>query len=239
MTIPRTSEELIEILQDIQDYLVPLLDTYEQAMYQYIFRHTILEGKDVAVIGMKTANIGLGKSKAGSLPSETQKAKKLRALEEKGCVSVVSRSHKGTEIKILLPKEISGVVPSNLQLEDDIDIDSLDFYYGRKYVEELLNREEHKCFYTLQKITKENCVLDHVIPQAKGGTNSYKNVVATSFDANSLKNDKDVNDFAREIYRMGLISLEEMQNLLNRIELLQSGKLVPEVAFNKQKQADA
>ena len=54
-----------------------------------------------------------------------------------------------------------------------------------------------------------------------------------------LKNDKDVNDFAREIYRMGLISLEEMQSLLNRIELLQSGKLVPEVAFNKQKQADA
>lgn len=143
------------------------------------------------------------------------------------------RSHKGTEVKINLPKEIAGVVPSEIDLDEDIDIDTIDFYEGRKYADELLRKESHKCFYTLQRLTKENCVLDHVIPQAKGGSNSYRNIVAASFDANSLKKDKDANEFAREIYRMGLINLDEMQGLLQRIELLQSGKLIPEIAFNK------
>lgn len=157
MTIPKTTEEPIEALRDIQDHLAPLMDTYEQAMYQYIyiFRHTILEGKDTAIISIRTANIGLGKSKAGSLPSEAQKAKKFRALEEKGYINIVSRSYKGTEVKINLPKEIAGVVPSEIHLDEDIDIDTIDFYEGRKYVDELLKRESHKCFYTLQRITKD------------------------------------------------------------------------------------
>jgi len=71
---------LVQTLIDIQDHLVPILDTYEQALYHYILRHTLLVGKATAVISVKTANIGLGKSKAGSLPSESQKSKKLRSL---------------------------------------------------------------------------------------------------------------------------------------------------------------
>ncbi len=233
MSIPSSTEELLETLTEIQDYLVPILDTYEQAMYSYIFRHTILSGKDKTIISVKTANIGLGKSGTKAQPSEAVKMKKVRALVEKKCIEVINRSHKGTEVKIFLPKEIPGVVPVNIELSGSIDIENLDFYVGRKYVEELLEREGHKCFYTLQTIAPDNCVLDHVIPQAKGGNNSYRNIVASSFDANSLKNDKDVQDFIREIYRMGLINLAEMQSLKERIELLQSGKLVPEIAFNK------
>lgn len=240
MNIPSTTTELLEALTDVQDYLVPVLDTYEQAMYWFVFRHTILEGKDTALISVRTANIGLGKSKAGSLPSEGVKKKKIRALEEKGCIQIVSKSHKGTEIRIFLPKEILGIVPLEIELmTDSNNIESIDFYEGRNYVDELLVREENKCFYTLQNITKENCVLDHVIPQAKGGNNSYKNIVASSFDANSLKNDKDADDFAREIYRMGLINFDEMQGLLKKIELLQSGDLVPDIVFSNSMQPNA
>lgn len=219
---------LVQTLIDIQDYLVPILDTYEQALYNYILRHTLLVGKPTAVISVKTANIGLGKSKAGSLPSESSKTKKLRSLEEKGCVVIVSRSHRGTQVKPIFPNDIPGLVPVAIDIEKP-DIEKLDFYEGRIYVDALLERESGKCFYTLQKINKENCVLDHVVPQSKGGDNSYRNIVAASFDANSTKLGKNADDFARELYRSGIINLEEMQQLLSRIEQLQEGKLVPRI----------
>jgi hypothetical protein len=34
-----TSDELREFFQQFQDYLAPKLDTYEQAIYLYVFRH--------------------------------------------------------------------------------------------------------------------------------------------------------------------------------------------------------
>lgn len=69
-------DNLVQTLIDIQDYLVPMLDTYEQALYHYILRHTLLVGKTSAVISVKTANIGLGKAKVGSHPSENVKSRK-------------------------------------------------------------------------------------------------------------------------------------------------------------------
>ena len=229
-----TKDALIQTLIDIQDHLVPILDTYEQAMYHYILRHTHFVGKNSAIIQVKTANIGLGKSKAGSLPSEAQKSKKLRALQEKGCIEIQERSHRGTMVKVILPKEIPNLIPSQIEIEA-IDIEEVDFYDGRKYVEEILIREGGKCFYTQKSINRESCVLDHVVPRAKGGDNSYRNVVAASHDANSLKNDKDPIDFSRELYRLGLLNFEEMQELLAKIEMLQRGELKPvlNVASNK------
>ncbi len=50
---------IVQTLIEIQDYLVPILDTYEQALYHYILRYTLLVGKRTAVISIKTANIGL------------------------------------------------------------------------------------------------------------------------------------------------------------------------------------
>ena len=37
-------EKVEEILIEIQDKLVPILDSYEQAIYHYLFRHTYLVG---------------------------------------------------------------------------------------------------------------------------------------------------------------------------------------------------
>lgn len=38
-----------------QDFLAPKLDTYEQAIYLYIFRHSRMLGKPEVVIGFKSA----------------------------------------------------------------------------------------------------------------------------------------------------------------------------------------
>ncbi|WP_175421645.1 HNH endonuclease domain-containing protein [Methylotuvimicrobium buryatense] len=58
-------------------------------------------------------------------------------------------------------------------------------------------REKRRCFYTGRKITTQNCYLDHVIPQVGFGNNSYKNIVAPCYDANSMKNDKPADEFIR------------------------------------------
>ena len=44
-----------KFITDFQDYLAPKLDTYEQALYLYIFRHTRLIGLNEATIGFKSA----------------------------------------------------------------------------------------------------------------------------------------------------------------------------------------
>ena len=44
-----------EFIEQFQDYLAPKLDTYEQALYLYIFRHGRLLGAEEVVIGFKAA----------------------------------------------------------------------------------------------------------------------------------------------------------------------------------------
>lgn len=143
-------------------------------------------------------------------------------------MEIVQRSHRGTEIRPILPDQIPGLVPKAVQI-DRPDIQTIDFFEGRAYVDQLLKRENYQCFYTLQKINKENVVLDHVVPVSKGGDNSYRNIVAASYDANSTKGDQNADDFARDLYRSGVLNLKEMQDLLERISLLQEGKLVPKL----------
>ncbi len=47
-------DKLEDILIQIQDYLVPKLDSYEQAIYHYVFRHTyLINKKQIFVPGKK------------------------------------------------------------------------------------------------------------------------------------------------------------------------------------------
>lgn len=47
--------DLEKFMIQFQDYLAPKLDTYEQAIYLYIFRHSRLISKEETVIGFKSA----------------------------------------------------------------------------------------------------------------------------------------------------------------------------------------
>lgn len=38
------------VVEEFQDYLAPKLDTYEQAIYLYVFRHGRLQGKSEVTI---------------------------------------------------------------------------------------------------------------------------------------------------------------------------------------------
>lgn len=217
--------ELEEILAQIQDYLVPKLDGYEQAVYHYIFRHTYLIGKKQTLYSTRTAEIGFGIGDNAKPPSMKTRSKKIRSLEAKGAVKIIERSNKGILVELLLPTEIAGLIVKNKK--EHLDLASLDFYKDRRLTKPLLERENYRCFYTGKKITEENCYLDHVTPQSKSGNNSYTNIVVTCFDANSLKNDLDVDDFARVLFKEEILSLAEFNELKKKIAALKRGDLVP------------
>ena len=221
-------DEIARELIEIQDYLVPQLDTYEQAIYHYLFRHTYLVGEESTLFSTRGAEIGLGSGSEGNTPSGNQKSKKLRSLELKGAVKILDRSHKGILVKIVLPKDINGLICTST--ENELDIDNLDFYKDRRLLESILEREGFRCFYTGEKITTDSCYLDHVLAQSAGGNNSYKNIVASCYDANSMKNNKPVDDFLRLLYKNGILSLEEFNQTKNKIKKLQDGKLIPYLA---------
>lgn len=218
-------EELKKVLIEIQDYLVPILDTYEQAIYYYLFRRTYLIGADTALFSTRTAHIGLGAGIEGNQPSAASRSKKLRSLELKGAIKILERSNKGMLVAIVLPQNISGLIKPEVAFE--IDIESLDFYKDRRLLPSILEREGYRCFYTGKKITEEKCYLDHVVASSTYGDNSYKNIVASSYDANSMKNNKAVGDFIRQLYKEDIISLIEFENLKKKIEDLQKGMLFP------------
>src|SRR5699024_8946579 len=164
-------EDLTEILIDVQDKLVPLLDSYEQAIYHYILRHTYLAGKEQTLFSTRTAEIGFGSGDRTKPPSWKTRSDRLKTLEQKGCVKIVERSNKGMLVEIILPSQMPFLQKVEASL-NVTNIEELDFYQDRRLLQTILEREGFKCFYTGRKISKDNCYLDHVTPQAKGGNNS-------------------------------------------------------------------
>lgn len=225
-------EELKEIMIDIQDRLVPLLDSYEQAIYHYVFRHTYLCGERQTLFSTRTAEIGLGSGDRTKPPSWKTRSERLKSLERKGCINIVERSNKGMLVELILPSQMPGLK----QLDSpqvELNVDGLDFYKDKRLLNVILQREGFRCFYTGRTITVENCYLDHVVPQSKGGDNSYRNIVACCFDANSMKNDKDADEFIRILYREELISLVEFNTLKNKLAALKAGELMPNMELLK------
>ena len=129
-------EDLKNVLIEIQDHLIPILDTYEQAIYHYIFRHTYLIQLETTLFSSRSAEIGFGAGTAGAQPSNSSRSKKLKSLELKGAVKILERSHKGILVAIVLPQNISGLI--KLKDSFEIDIDSLDFYKDRRLLPSIL-----------------------------------------------------------------------------------------------------
>lgn len=121
--------DLKEFFVGFHDHLAPRLDVYEQAIYFYIFRHSRLIGHDEAVLGFKSARtrMALGVGQARTPMSESSVYKKLSSLEQKGCIKVIQTEHKGRRLRLFLPKEISGVVPTTTQVVE-LDIEEMDFF---------------------------------------------------------------------------------------------------------------
>ena len=89
------------------------------------------------------------------------------------------------------------------------------------------DREGGVCFYCLRRIGSETQCLDHVIPRAQLGLNSYRNLVSCCRECNSRKGDRPATDFLRVIYREGRSTSAKLIRGLQSLKELASGKFRP------------
>ena len=218
-------------IEQFQDYLAPKLDTYEQAIYLYIFRHSRLLDADEVVIAFKSARarVACGIGIKGTPMSESTADEKLQSLKSKGCIEIVRSERTGRRIRLRLPDEIPGIIPPPAAQAALLSIEEMDFFEIPENRALILEREEHQCFYCRRALTTESYVIEHVVSRPVGN-NSYRNLVAACRECNNRKDDSSAEDYLRMLYRESFLSAVELQDRLLKLERLKNGDLKPSVA---------
>ena len=220
-------ENLRQVICEIQDYLAPQLDGWEQMLYHYLFRHTYMEGGDTLVVASRSIGpkIGKGRNDSSEL-ARNNGPRKLRTLEEKGVIKILGNTRLGTEVRVFLPRDIPGLIPKPSE-PSSIDLTVVDFISIDENRRKIFGRDLQRCCYCLKALNKENYTLDHVVPQTDGGDHSYKNLVTACFECNSKKHPQLAGEFLRANYRAQLISNDEFNTCLKYINDVRSGAVVP------------
>jgi hypothetical protein len=220
-------DDLKQVVSEIQDYLAPQLDGWEQMLYHYLFRHTHLEGRETIIVASRSIGpkIGKGRSDASEL-ARNNGPRKLRALEEKGAIKILNKTRLGTEVRVFLPRDIPGLIPK-ISEPNSADLTLIDFFSIEENRKKIFDRDLRRCCYCLKSVSQENFSLDHIVPQANGGNHSYKNLVTACFECNSKKHSQSAEDFLRLNYRAQLISNDEFNACLKYINDVSSGAVVP------------
>jgi hypothetical protein len=221
--------DLREVLIQFQDHLAPKLDTYEQAIYLYVLRHSRLLGIKEVTLGFKSERkrMACGIGEKGKPMSEGTAYVKLASLQAKGCVEILRTTHTGRLLRLRLPSEIPGLIPPPAA-EVEQDIEAMDFFNVPENRLLLLKRESHKCFYTLKPLDQSNFVVEHVVSRPDGD-NSYRNCVAASRETNNKKGATSAEDYLRRLFREGFLSETEFQDRIHHLAILKAGELKPPV----------
>ena len=233
------------VWKQLEDQLAPQLrlSVIERAVYAHLLRHSRLEGKQrLRFSAIRLArNIGLT-----TLPVR----KAVRRLAAHGALRMVLRSNAGHVVEVRLPDEIPAVrgnrrkssadlkqhvasplsgwdarrsVRSNVQVE----IEKADFLQSPQLRKAIHARESGQCFYCLRRTTPAVQCLDHVVPLARSGSNSYRNLVSSCMECNSQKAEKSADDFLRYLYRERRLTLDELAGRLRALDALATGDLRP------------
>jgi len=215
--------DILIIIKQCEDQLFPRLQftVRERSLYYHLLRHTRLIGRDQHTFALLPLARALG-------VSEWSTRADIRTLHSRQCLEIVERSQAGHLVRVFLPAEIEGAFPSDTPAEQ-VDIESLDFFSGRRFLSALMEREGDSCFYCMRSVRLDTCALDHVVPQASHLDSSYRNVVVACHDCNSKKAGADARDFVRSLYRTGLLSESDLTQRLHALDQLQGGELVPDI----------
>ena len=151
-----------------------------------------------------------------------------------------NRSKTGHVVEVRLPEKIrpeklDGVESqAAVAIKEDgadagapINIEEADFLQNTTLRKAINAREGNQCFYCLRRTTTTVQCLDHVVPRARSGCNSYRNLVSSCIECNSQKGEKAADDFLRRLYREGHLNASELAARLRALDDLASGKLVP------------
>lgn len=113
------------------------------------------------------------------------------------------------------------------------NIEEADFLEKQILRRSLHEREGGHCFYCMRRTGQRNWCLDHVVPQARSGGNSYRNLVSCCVECNSEKGERSAEEFLRGLYRERRLSGDELGHRLRAVQALVAGKLVPPIGSGR------
>jgi 5-methylcytosine-specific restriction endonuclease McrA len=227
------NKELNAVLvwKQLEDQLVARLrlNLTERAVYYHLLRHTRLEGKLQLRFSILWLTRGIRLSAAPARQA-------VRTLVDKGALRLVERTRAGHVVEVLLPDEIhagspDGPVPSCLARRPrTASIEEADFLLTKTRRAAIHARDRGLCFYCLTELTPRTRCLDHVIPLARRGKNSYRNLISCCTECNTQKGETAAEDFLRTLCRQRRITSAELADRLRKLDALAAGELRPAAA---------
>jgi 5-methylcytosine-specific restriction endonuclease McrA len=226
------------VWKQLEDRLVPRLrlSLTERAVYYHLLRHSRLEGK----IRYRFSIASLGR---GTRLSDRPVRVAVRRLVDQGVLRLVRRSKTGHVVEVRVPDEIRGArfrarvrladgparrgrparVPLAARFED------IDFMQTKALRQAIHAREGGRCFYCSRRLAPTVKCVDHVVPRAQSGRNSYRNLVSCCLECNSQKGEKPAEDFLRWLYRERGLTAAELRGRVRALDAVAAGKLRPAV----------
>jgi 5-methylcytosine-specific restriction endonuclease McrA len=219
-----------QVWKHFEDFLVPRLrlSTTDRAIYSHLLRHSRLEGKLRLSFTIPWLARGAGVSVCSAREA-------VRRLVFKGALRLVERSRQGHVVDIRLPEEIRAARRSRIAAGDAgflsraVSLEETDFLKTKALRQTIHSRERGACFYCLRRLNTRVRCLDHVLPRARAGCNSYRNLVSSCVECNSQKGEKPAEEFLRVLYRRRRLTDAE---LTARLRALAAGKLRPDLPEN-------
>jgi hypothetical protein len=201
--------ELPVIIQEIVDYLQPLMTPYEAAFYWYALRHSIAkDGNPHVRLSGNALRRGFIKSPSSKAIENTISPGKVRqifrALETIGAIRKEGEPNRdGTPYRVLVPDEIEAcrkfrAERTRTETKPEVASADIDYYNIRENRIKVFERDGYKCRYCEKQLTRFTATLDHVRPVAEGGDNSSDNLVTACLSCNSRKHHRLVGDFLAE-----------------------------------------
>jgi 5-methylcytosine-specific restriction endonuclease McrA len=219
-----------QIWKDFEDRLAPQLNfsLADRAIYSHLFRHSRLEGK--LQLQFSISWLARGVALSSKFTRDT-----VRRLIARGILQLVECNCRAQHVvRVRLPLEVKGVCAAKIAAHQSapaprvvINIEEADFLEKQVLRQAIHEREGGHCFYCSRRITHHRRCLDHVVPQANLGSNSYRNLVSCCLDCNSNKAERSAVEFVRSLYRDRRLSDAELSGRLRALDDLAAGKLIP------------
>ncbi len=222
--------DAVQVWKQMEDLLAPQLNfsLADRAIYSHLFRHSRLEGKLQFQFSISWLARGVGLS--SKFTRDT-----VRRLIARGVLHLVECNCRAQHVvRLRLPLEVKGICAEKIAAHRPapaphaiINIEEADFLEKQVLRQAIHEREGGRCFYCSRRITHHRRCLDHVVPQANLGNNSYRNLVSCCLDCNSQKGERSAVEHVRCLYRERRLSDHELSGRLRALDDLAAGKLIP------------
>jgi hypothetical protein len=218
---------LAQVCKEFEDVLAPRLrmPVIDRVVYYHLLRHSRVAGKVRLHFSLLwlAHNIGL----TGGPVRDA-----VRRLIQQGVLRLVERSNLGHLVEVRLPSEVRIPRPAtaaggSAALSSSDSLDKVDFMQTRALRQSIHARERGRCFYCLRRIPSRVHCLDHVVPRAESGSNSYRNLVSCCMECNSRKRERSAGDYVRWLRREKRLTEGELLGRLRALCALAAGRLRP------------